>query len=232
MKRLYAAVTVDAAAGGFRILLDGRHVRTPARAPLSLPARLLAEAIAGEWAAQGDQVRPDTMALMRLAATAIDRVLPAPHAAIDQIAAYAATDLVCYRAEAPPELVARQNAAWQPLVDWAAEALQAPLGITAGLAPVVQPQAALSAVREAVARHSPMALAALQLATAASGSVVIALALAGGILDAASAAAASQIDETFQAEHWGEDAEAAKSRAVLKDDIAAAARFLDLLGDA
>ncbi len=228
MKRFYAAVTVDAAAGGFCILLDGRHVRTPAGAPLTLPARLLAEAIAGEWAAQDDQVRLDTMALMRLAATAVDRVLPAPGAVIDQIAAYAATDLVCYRAEAPAELVTRQSAAWQPMVDWAADALHAPLTVTAGVVPVAQPQAALSAVREAVARHSPMALAALQLATAASGSVVIALALADGFLDAASAARASQIDETFQAERWGEDVEAAKRRSALKDDIAAAGRFLDL----
>ncbi len=231
MKRAYSAVTVDAAEGGHCILLDGRQLRTPAGAELTLPARLLAEAIAGEWSAQAEQVRPDTMALMRLAAIAIDRVQPAPDGAIGQIAAYAATDLVCYRAEAPPELVARQSAAWQPMVDWAASALHAPLKVTAGLVPVAQPQAALSAVRDAVARHSPMALAALQLATVASGSVVIALAMAGGEVDAASAVAASQIDETFQAERWGEDAEAAKRRAQLADDIAAAARFLELLGD-
>ncbi len=232
MKRLYSAVQVESAEAGYAVLLDGRPVRTPGGVSLILPVRALAQVIAGEWDAQEAQVRPDKMPIMRLAASALDRVLPAPDGAIDQMAGYGATDLVCHRADAPADLVALQDAAWQPLVDWAADALGAPLTVTVGVVPVAQPPAALSALRDALARHPPMALAALQLATASSGSVVIALALAGGILDAASAAAASQIDETFQAERWGEDEEAALRRVALADDIAAAARFLELLDGA
>ena len=229
MKRFYAVVSVDTAGDDFCILLDGEQVRTPVGALLTLPTRLLAEAIAKEWAGQDYEVQPNSMVLMRLAATAIDRIIPAPSAAIDQIAAYAATDLICYRAKSPVELVTRQEVAWQPLVDWAVEVLGAPLKVAASVVPITQPRATLAALRKAVARQAPMALAALHLATVSSGSVVIALALAGGFLDAAAAAQASQIDETFQAELWGEDADAVKSRDALRDDISTAACFLDLV---
>ncbi len=229
MKRVYSAAGVDAVEGGYCVTLDTRPLRTPARAVLVLPRRALAEAVAAEWAAQAELVRPHTMPLMRLAATAVDRIAPEHETAIDQIAAYATSDLVCYRAETPADLVARQTAAWQPLVKWAAEALAAELVVTRGVVPVTQPPTAMSALRAAVARHEPMAMAALQQATTATGSLVIGLALAAGRLDAGEAHDAGQVDETFQAEHWGEDAEAAGRRAALKDDIAAAARFLELL---
>jgi chaperone required for assembly of F1-ATPase len=169
------------------------------------------------------------MPLTQLASTAIDRVAPQRDAIVQQVAAYAGTDLVCYRAAHPPELAARQQAVWQPLIDWAVLRYDAPLEITAGVIPIAQPPASLRAFAAAVAEQDDLALAALHLATGASGSLVIALALGEGRLDAAEAFAASQLDESFQIEAWGEDEEQARRRRALAGDIAAAARFLSLL---
>ena len=146
-----------------------------------------------------------------------------------QVADYAGTDLVCYRAARPPALAARQQAVWQPLIDWANERYEAPLAVTTGVIPARQPAASLIAFAGAVAAHDDFALTALYSATAACGSLVIALALLGGHLDAAAAFAAAQLDESFQIEAWGEDAEQAERRAALAADIAAAAQFMALL---
>jgi len=206
-----------------------RPVERPARRELTVPSRDLAEAIAAEWDAQETDIRPHTMPLTRLAATALDHTAARRDTIVNEIANYAGTDLVCYRAEQPPALAARQEAAWQPLIDWAAGRYDAGLAVTAGILPTPQSPASLKAFAATVASFDDFRLTALQAATAACGSLVIALALAEGRLDADAAFAASQIDETFQVEAWGEDAEAMKRRALLADDIKAAERFLQLL---
>ena len=229
MKRFYRQAEIIPVPGGYAVGLDGRTIKTPAKLPLLLPNAALAAAIAGEWNAQQSEIRPEQMPLTRLASTAIDRVAPQRDAIVQQIADYAGTDLVCYRAAQPPPLAMRQQAVWQPLVDWAAQRYAAPLETTVGIIPISQPLASLQALAAAVAGHDNFALAALHLLTGTCGSLVIALALTEGRLDAAEAFAASQLDESFQIEAWGEDEEQARRRAALAEDLMAAARFLSLL---
>jgi len=231
-RRFYKEVAVtDAQDGGFGIALDNRPVRTPGGAPLALSTATLAEAVAAEWAAQDAEIRPLSMPMMRLAATAIDRVSAERAAIVDRIAAYGGSDLLCYRAEGPDALVALQAALWQPLLDWLAECHGARLTVTQGITHVAQDQDALDALRSAVAALDDGRLAAISQLTASSGSLVIALAVAARHIDAAAATAASLLDEQWQAEQWGEDAEAAGRRENLAQEIADAARFLDLLAN-
>ncbi len=230
MKRFYRQVATIEAEGGIAVELDGRPVRTPARAHLLLPNAALADAVAGEWRAQGEEIVPTTMPFTRLANTAIDRIAPRRDAVIDEIAAYGGTDLVCYRAAAPAELAALQAAAWQPLIDWLAARHGARLEVVAGVTHRAQPGDAHGALRGAVAAYADMELAALHSATTSAGSLVIALALAERHIDAEAALAAAQIDEAFQAERWGEDDEATARRAELAADLAAAAEFMALCG--
>ncbi len=150
---------------------------------------------------------------------------------VEELAGYGAHDLVCYHAETSADLAARQQACWQPLLDWAARALDAPLAVTTGVVSIEQPPEALAALREAVAARDAFELTALSAAATAAGSLVIALALAEGRIDAAAAFDAAQLDESYQIERWGEDPEAARRRAAIKADLAAAARFLALLRD-
>lgn len=229
MRRVYARAETCPLDDGWGVALDGKPVRTPARHELRLPNEALAGAIAAEWDAQQEEIRPATMPLLRLAATAIDRTSAQRDLVVAETAGYAGTDLVCYRAESPPALVARQNAVWQPLLDWAATRYDAALAVTAGIVPAPQSPVALRALAAAVAAQDDFRLTALHTLTAASGSLVIALALCEGRLDAEAAFAASQLDETFQTETWGEDPEAAARRHALAADIAAAARFIALL---
>ena len=229
MKRFYQEAAILPAGEGHGLALDGRPIKTPAKRELTLPTVALAAAIAAEWNAQAGEVRPAEMPLTRLANTATDRVRPQRALVARQIADYAETDLVCYRAIRPPELTARQHAVWQPLLDWAVLRYDAPLDITAGVIPIAQPAASLRAFAVAVSAQDDFALAALHLATAACGSLVIALALVNGRLDASAAFAASQLDESFQIEAWGEDPEQVLRRRALAADIAAASQFLSLL---
>ncbi len=229
MRRVYREVRVAPVGAGWSILLDARTLRTPARAPLLLPRQGLAEAIAAEWDAQTDKVVPATMPLMQLAATAIDRTATRRGQAIDEVVGYAETDLVCYRAERPPDLVARQSAAWQPLVDWMTLRFDAPLLVTTGVVPKTQPAAAIAAIRAAVEPLDPFWLTALYSAATACGSAAIGLALVERHLDTEGAWQASQLDETFQIERWGEDYEAAARRAALKRDIDNTCHFMELL---
>jgi chaperone required for assembly of F1-ATPase len=232
MKRVYREVAIRAAEGGWAVALDGRPMRTPARSELVVPTAALAAASAAEWEAQQDEIRPATMPLTRLAATAIDRTAVQRDQVVAETANYAGTDLVCYRAEHPPALVARQQAVWGPLVEWTMLRYDAALAITSGIIPTRQSPAALHAFAAVVAAQDDFRLTALHALTAACGSLVIALALLEGRLDADSTFAAAQLDETFQIEEWGEDAEAAARRRALADDIVAAARFIALLGSA
>ena len=229
MKRFYQQTGIVPTASGYGVALDGKPIKTPAKQPLVIPNAALAGAIAAEWEAQQGEIRPAQMPLTRLASTAIDRVTPQRELIVQQIADYAGTDLVCYRAVHPPALAMRQHAVWQPLADWAALRYDAPLEIAAGVVPKPQPEASLRAFAAAVAEQNDFALAALHLVTGACGSLVIALALIEGRLDAAEAYAISQLDESFQIEAWGKDEEQAERRRVLATDIAAAAQFISLL---
>jgi chaperone required for assembly of F1-ATPase len=229
MKRFYKRAEPLEGESGHGVALDRRPVKTPGKRELIVPKRVLAAAIAEEWNAQEGEIRPATMPLTRLATTAIDRVTTQREAIIEETANYAGTDLVCYRAAHPPALAARQQAVWQPLIDWATLRYDAPLVITTGVIPKSQSVASLRALAAAVAEQDNFALTALHVATAASGSLVIGLALIEGQLDAQEAFATSQLDESFQIEAWGEDSEQAERRRALAADIAAAARFMLLL---
>jgi len=229
MKRFYKKAETISAAGGHGVNLDGRLVKTPGKHDLIVPSLSLAAAVAAEWDAQQGEILRERMPLTRLAATTIDRNSTQREAIVRQVAHYAGTDLVCYRATHPPALAARQQAVWQPMIDWAVERYDAPLTVTTGVIPASQPAASLAAFTIAVAGHDDFSLTALHTATAACGSLVIALALLEGRLDAVEAFAASQLDESFQIEAWGEDAEQAERRTALAAELAAAARFLELL---
>lgn len=229
MKRFYKTTSVEAVPGGFDVRLDNRPIRSPAKAPLVFKSWPLAQAVAAEWEAQADEIDPNSMPLMQLASTAVDLIGKGREAIVDGVAAYAETDLLCYRAEHPKTLVERQTQAWQPLLDWAALRFDAPLHVNAGLMPKPQPADALRALRHAVEAYDDWTLSALQTATGACGSLIVALALVEGRIDAEEAFAVSQIDETFQIEAWGEDPEATKRRANLRADITACRRFVDLL---
>jgi chaperone required for assembly of F1-ATPase len=228
-KRRFRQAAVEALPAGYRIALDGKPLMTPAGAPLQAASQALAEAVAAEWRALGEEIDPARLPLTRLLGSAIDLVGPNRAELVARTADYAGTDLLCYRAEAPPGLAERQHAGWQPLLDWAALRFEARLRVTAGVLAVPQPGDALEALRRAVEAYDDLRLTALAAATATCGSLILGLALAEGRLDAEGAWALSQLDEIYQSELWGEDAEAARRRAALKDDIAAAARFLALL---
>ena len=228
-KRFYETAEAAAADGGHGIALDGKPVRTPAGRPLAVPGAALAGALAEEWAAQGESIDRETMPLTRLACTALDLVPGRRADIVAEVAAYAETDLVCYRTDEPPALARRQAAAWQPLVAWAAERHGAHLAVTSSIAPIAQAPAALEALQDAVAGEDDFALAGLGLATRSFGSLVIALAMRGGRLDARAAADASLVDERYQLERWGEDAELAARCALVARDAADAERLFRLL---
>ena len=230
MKRFYKDVAAEPVEGSaFEIHLDGRPVRTPLRQALRVPAGPLAEGIAGEWNSQEEDVDVDSMPFTRIAATAIDRVGSDRAGYTDQIAAYAETDLVCYRAPAPSGLVMMQSKSWQPLVEWTAETYGAVLQVTVGIAPIEQNPTALARIRDALDAHDAYELAALSVATAACGSVVIGLAMTGNHIDAQAAFEASQLDESYQNAIWGVDSEAQQRRDILQADLKATAEFLTLL---
>lgn len=228
MKRVYTKVDIEPVAKGFAVTLDGRQARTPAGGSLVAPTRVLAEAVAAEWQAQEDEIRPHAMPLTRLAATVVDRVAGRREQVIAEITAYAATDLLCHRADAPAELVARQHAAWQPLLDWLAGRFGAHLEVIGGVVPADQPAAAIAALGDAIADYDDVVLTGVHALTAACGSLVLALAVAERRIDGEAAWHLSRIDESFQIEQWGEDAEAAQAHARLRNDVIAAARFLAL----
>lgn len=228
MKRFYAEVSIADGA----ILLDGRPVRTPGRATLVLPTAALAEAVAAEWRAQGESIDPRAMPLTGLANAAIDRVAPDPAAFARPIAAYGETDLLCYRADAPPELVAAQAEAWDPLLEWARGRYDVRFVVTRGIVHVAQPAATLARLSEALAARDAFALAAMHPLVTIGGSLVTALALAEGAIGADAAFDATHLDELWQARQWGEDAQALAMREARRADFIAAARFLGLLSAA
>ena len=228
MKRFYKqAAIVDAPQGdGFAVALDGRTVKTPGREVLAVPARPLAAAIVAEWDEQGEEVDPRAMPMTRFANTAIDRVRRRRPAVIDEIAAFGGTDLLCYRVSDPADLAARQDELWQPLLDWSAERYGAGLQVTRDIAHVTQPDESLTVLREAVATHCEFGLSALHSLSAALGSLVLSLAVSEGRLSAPDAVEVSLLDETWQAQKWGEDDEAVIRWEGIRVEVKSAARFL------
>lgn len=231
MKRFYKETAVDAGEGGFRVLLDGKPVRTPAKAVLIVPTQALAMAISDEWrsVAEGAEIKAAHLPLTRLATTGLDRVPGQRERVIDDTAKYAGSDLLCYRASDPESLVRRQQMTWQPLLDWAAERYDAPLVVREGMSFVAQPEESVVKLRAAVAAHDDLALSSLYNLTHISGSVVVALATSERRLSAEDAFAAAQLDEIYQVERWGDDPIARERRTGVRKDIEAGARFLELL---
>jgi chaperone required for assembly of F1-ATPase len=231
MKRFYKETSVAPGDDGWRVLLDGKPMRTPAKVVLVVPTRALAEAIAAEWRGipEKDELNVSHLPLTRLAATGLDRVMMQRQRVIDDTSKYAASDLLCYRASDPSSLVERQQRSWQPLLDWAAERYGARLVAVEGTTFVTQPAEAVARLGEAVAAHGDLALSALYNLTHVCGSLVIALAVAEGRLPAEDAFAAAQLDELFQIERWGEDPIATRRHEGIRRDIDAGARFLALL---
>ena len=230
VKRIYETAAAEPAGEeGYRVVLDGRPVRTPGGKPLTVPTAALAEALAAEWDAQEEEIQPHTMPLTQLACTALDQVADERAGMEEAVARFAGTDLLCYRADAGSSLAERQAEAWQPLLDWAAETFGAELAVTEGIMPVTQPEETVTALAEAAAAVEDMRFAALQCVTAAAGSLVLALALLHGARDAEQVIAAAELDEIWQEEFWGADPEQVARREGRARDIRAAARLLALL---
>lgn len=227
-KRFWTEAAAEPCEGGFTVRLDGRPVKTPAKAPLVVPTLAMGQAIAAEWDAQTGKVDPATMPCTRAANSAIDKLSAQQEEVVGMLAAYGETDLLCHRAEGPPALVARQAAAWDPLLDWAAQAFGARLAVGAGVLPVPQDPGALAALHAPVAALTRFELAAFHDLVAISGSLVLGLAVIRGRLTAEAAWAASRIDETWQVEQWGPDEEAAWAEAHRRAAFVQADRFFGL----
>jgi chaperone required for assembly of F1-ATPase len=225
MKRFWT----DVAVVDRGIALDGRPVRTPGRVPLTAPTDALAAALADEWRGVGDTLDPRAMLLTGLANAAIDRIAPDPSAFAAGLAAYGESDLLCYRADGPPDLVARQQAAWDPLLAWTRDRYDVHVETAAGIMHRAQPPATLARLGEAVAAFDPFRLAGLSPVVTITGSLVAALALVEGGADADTVWQAAQVDEDWQAELWGADPLAEQARAGRRRDYDAAVRFLALL---
>jgi chaperone required for assembly of F1-ATPase len=229
-KRFWTEARVTDGPGGFAVFLDARPVKTPAKAPLVVPTRAMAEVVAAEWNAQERVVRPQTMPVTRAANSAIDTVIPSFGQVVGMLAEYGGSDLLCYRAETPVELVRRQQLAWDPLIDWAATQLGAPLSVISGVMHVTQDPASLARLEARLATLDPFRLTAAHDLVSLSGSLVLALALIHGRLGPEDAWALSRIDEDWQAEVWGLDDEAEALGAARREAFLQADRFYRMCG--
>lgn len=212
-KRFYDEASIGEGADGFVLLLDGRPARTPAKVALAVPTRALAQRLAAEWARQGAHIDPSTMPVTRLVNVALDAVVPNPAPVRAEIAKYARSDLLCYRAGEPAGLVAKQAGHWDPILAWARDALGARFILSEGVTFVVQPESAIAAIESAVAAYEGLGLAALEVMTTLTGSALIALGVARGALRLEAAWAAAHVDEDWNIALWGEDDEAKARRA-------------------
>ena len=228
IKRFFDTAAPVSLDGGFGVALDGKPVRTPAKAALAVPGLGLAEAIAAEWNAQGPKIDPRAMPLTGLANAAIDRIAPDPAAFAAGLAAYAESDLLAYRADHPADLVARQAARWDPIIAWARARYDVDFLVTSGIIHQPQPETTLQRLRAATAAYTPFELAGLQPIVTISGSLLIALALAEAHISAEDAWAAGQLDELYQEEQWGVDELALKAREAKRRDFDIGVRFLEL----
>jgi chaperone required for assembly of F1-ATPase len=227
MKRFYKEVSVEETADGFRFLLDGRPVQTPARKALLLPTRTLTEAIAEEWRGQDEEMRPAAMPLTRLVNTVLDGIQATRPDVVAAILRFGENDLLSYRVETPVELAARQLD-WNVLLDWATERHAARLAVTTGIQHVEQTPETLAAFKRAVAGRDDFELAALHVLASITGSLVLGLAVLDGRLSPGEAFALSRLDETYQAEKWGRDHEAEERAARLKTEMEQAERLVRL----
>lgn len=224
-KRFWREVSVVPEQGGFALRLDGRPVRTPAKAPLRLSTAPLAELVAEEWRAVGEVIDPSLMPATRAGNAAIDKVAPEREAVVAELAGYGASDLLCYRAEAPEGLRRRQAEAWDPLLRWAEARHGARLAVTAGVMPAPQDPGALARLAAPLRGADPFALTGLSDLVALSGSLVIGLAATSGEWEADDLWERSRVDEAWQEEAWGRDEEAAEAAARRRRDFLAAGRF-------
>ena len=232
VRRGYQDVTVAASPDqAFRVLLDGKPVRTPAKKVLDLPTRTCAEAVAAEWAAQREHIDPATMPLTRLVNSAVDGVRGREGEVRDEIGKYVASDLLCYRASGPLPLMRRQTDLWDPVLAWGRDVLGVPLIVTTGVMPVAQPETARTALARTLAEHDPFTLAALYVMTTLMGSALLALAHAYGQLGLEEAWVAAHVDEDWQISQWGEDAEAAARRKRRWVEVASASTLLRLVAN-
>lgn len=227
-KRFWQAATAEPCEGGFTVRLDGRAVKTPAKAAFVLPTLAMAEAAAREWDAQTGVVKPETMPVTRTANSAIDKLGQQRDEVAGLLAAYGASDLLCYRATGPEALIARQAAGWDPLLSWSAEVLGAPLQVTAGIVPVAQPGESLVRLRAEVDAFDAFRLAAFHDFVAITGSLILALAITRGRISAAEAFDLSRIDESWQTEFWGVDEDAAALEAAKRQALLEAEQFYAL----
>jgi chaperone required for assembly of F1-ATPase len=225
-RRFYKEAGVAERDGGYALTLDGRMARTPGKALIEVPSRALADGLAAEWNGQGERIDPAAMPLTRIVNSTIDGVAKEAHAVADEIVRYAGSDLLCYRAETPETLVARQVEAWDPILGWLASELGSPLNHAEGIRYTEQPPESLAAIRAEVEKYDPFRLAALHVITTLTGSAVLALAVARGRLEPEAAWSAGHLDEDFQIEKWGNDEIAQLRRAARWRDMDAAARIL------
>jgi chaperone required for assembly of F1-ATPase len=227
-KRFWQQTCVVAVDDGFEVLLDQHRLRTPSKSFLIVPTKPLAEAIAAEWQAQTKIVDPATMPMTRRANAAIDKVIPQQAEVVAMLAEYGGSDLLCYRATHPVELVERQARAWDPVLDWAATAFDGRLLVTQGVMHVAQDQAVLDRMAQEVATLSPFALAGFHDLVTHSGSLVLALALIAKAFDAHDIWQRASVDEQWQIEQWGADDEANATEAAKKAAFFDAHRFFYL----
>lgn len=227
-KRFWKETKVAETDGGFEVLLDGRKVKTPAKTPLTVPTRALADAIAAEWDAQDGKIDPESMPVTRAANAAIDKVATQRAEVVEMLAAYGGTDLLCYRAPEPQELIARQAELWDPLLEWLESNHSVRLTIASGVMYVAQEAEAETALHVLVDRFNEFEIAPFHDLVAMSGSLVIALAVADGHLDIANAWQLSRVDETWQEEQWGMDEEASELAARKRLQFENAARIFRL----
>ncbi|MEM0949811.1 MAG: ATP12 family protein [Pseudomonadota bacterium] len=225
-KRFWTDVSVEPVDQGFEVKLDGRPVRTPGKSPLRLPTVALGRLLAAEWEAQGDEIDPETMPATRMANSAIEKVTPQMRAVADHLLYYGETDLLCYRAEDPKALVAREADLWDPWLDWAAAELGARLVVTVGILPVQQPRVAIAALDRELTRFSAFELAAVHDLVSLPGSLILGLAAARGAADPKELWKTARLDELWQIEQWGEDDLAEASNARKEHAFGEAAEFL------
>lgn len=229
-KRFYKEVSIAAEGDEFAVLLDGKTVKTPAKNLLKVPAKALAEHLRNEWDAQVETVDPFTMPVTRLVNTAIDGVSNEIEAVSEEIVRFSSTDMLCYRADAPAELVARQAEHWDPVVDWAANELGARFILIQGIMPQEQPAEAVTAFADALKTFAtPLELAALHTVTSLSGSALLAVAFAKGFIDVETLWKLAHLDEDWTNEHWGTDAEAELRRAKRYQELQAAVAVFNSL---
>jgi len=227
-KRFWKDATVEEVTGGFTVRLDGRGVKTPAKAELVVPTQAMAQASADEWQAQDETIDPGTMPVTRSVNAAIDKVAVQFTEVADMLAAYGDSDLTCYRAASPAGLVARQNEAWDPLLDWAGETFQARLIPVEGVMHAPQREESLRRLAAPLYEMSNFELTAMHDLISLSGSLIIGLAARAAFLSPDILWERSRLDEIWQIEQWGADEEAEEMAAVKRQSFLDAHRFLTL----